>query len=233
MKIEMDVEGAIKQALENAIDVNIISVAVQGRLNKLVKDIIDEQTSSYSDFGRMIRDEIKSAFPSTYSMENQSNFRDAILKIVEKNITGYRDTQLEQKLNDLMSGLLQKTPESIKLSELILQAAKMWEVSEPSVHIEVSSGITAGYTNVFLDKESGKGKYSCSCSIAMTGSGKVYSIKTHGQDMRDSLFVGPIYEFERFLFWLYTGGTTVEIDCTDIDDLIFPKSDEEGDDNDD
>jgi hypothetical protein len=227
MYIEVNVEESIVKSIQEALNGDLIKTAIEERVSRLVRNVIDEQTSAYSDFGKLVRDEIKGMLPQAISIDNQSNFRDAILKIVEKNIAGYRDKQLKDRLNEMMSDLLKKTPATIQLSELIKYAARMWEVSEPSVHIDVSSGVVAGYTNVYLDKERNKGKFSCSCSIAMTDSGKVYSIKVHGQDMRDSLFVGPIYEFERYLFWLYTGGTIVEIDVTDPNDIYFPEREEE------
>lgn len=219
MYIEVDVEKEIADSIKKAMSGDLIANAIESRISNMIQNIINEQIAPYSDFGNMIRKVIKAELPTTCSIDNQSNFRDMILKIVESNIAEYRDKQLEARLNELMSGLLQKAPESIKLSELIRQAANMWGVSEPSVHIEVSAGIVAGYTNVYLDKEKNKGKYSCSCSIAISDKGGVYSVKIHNQDLRDSMFVGPFYEFERFLFWLYTGGTTVEIDVDEPDEI--------------
>lgn len=227
MYIEIDVEKSIAKSIQEALSGDLIKTAIEERVNKLIKSVVDEETGPYSDFGRLIQREIKEALPMTYSMENRSNFQDAILKIIEKNISAYQDKNLENRINELMSGLLKKAPEKIKISELVAQAAKMWEVSRPSVHVEVSAGLVSGYVHLYLDKERDKGKYSCSCSIAISDKGNVYSIKVFGQDLRDSLFVGPFYEFERFLFWLYTGGTIVEVDRTDFSDLYLPEYDED------
>lgn len=230
MEIRIDVESAIKAALEKSLSEGMIAKEIEMAVTNTVCRVIRDETETYSQFGMMLKNEIKSLLPQSVSMENQSNFRDSIMKTIQSNLSAYKDEHLEARINGIFTEILLTPPKSIKLSELVTSASKMWKTSKPTVHVIESVGITKGYINVHLDERYGVDKYSCSCSIAISSSGQMYSTKIGNQDVKQSLFVGPFYDFERFLFWLYTGGTIVEIDRTDFSDFDFPETDGDEDD---
>lgn len=234
MKIDVPIEDMLADAIGKAFDQERLQEMVEKSVTALVNDVIKNETREYSKFGGVIRKAIQESLPQAIEIQNQSAFRDSIMKIISGRISAYKDDVLEKQMNSTISSLLESPPESILLSELVQKAVSMWKSesyirqnsARPTVIVARSDGIVDGYYNIFLDPAAGTEKYACRCSIAITDGGEAYSIRVDGKETSKSLFVGPLYDFDRYLFWLYTGGTKIVVDKEYFDDLDYGDGDE-------
>lgn len=54
--------------------------------------------------------------------------------------------------------------------------------------------------------------YSCAIHGAVTKNGEVYGLTFGDANMKDRMFLGPKYGFERFIFQLHAAKTKLELD---------------------
>lgn len=135
--------------------------------------------------------------------------------------------QLEQNISELLA----PAPAEITLEQLIDDFIKSrLDKSYSDIRgdnftliIEHSEGSTVGYKNIYIDPDDRTSKYSCAVQIAVTPSGEVYGLKIGGKDLKDQLFVGPLYDFERKLFQLFTAKSKLIVP-EDADATDYPTS---------
>lgn len=234
MKIEFDLDETVSKALQSALSPERIFEKIETEIKKTVDAAITENFRSYGDFGKMVSQAVGEIVPHSIDMSGQSAFSDSLLQIVRERLSIYRDEALIKQLDETVSSLLEKPPVQVNLSMIIGEAIKAWSDSyhrdtsdSPTVIVEETTGLCAGYVHVYLDPKSGKSKYSCQCQIDITSEGKVYGLKADGENIGKSLFVGNLHHFDRYLFWLYTGATKIIIDQTDFSDVYYSEEHED------
>lgn len=220
-----DMTNAVAAAFQNIVASGAIEKAIEENIAKTVSSAIKQQLESYSDFGKKLSDHVKSALQVNFDDLGLSGYNDLILKIVRAQVDAHVGNVLAKQVEEQMAKLLQPAPAEIKLSELIKDfiernkpdGCECGGSDQISLHIEESR---YGSRWIGLDKEEGKSEYSCEIRFAVSESdGKIFGLRLDGKEADKTLFVGPIYGFERSLFQMYAAGTKVVVDGDSADDF--------------
>ncbi|VVE29247.1 hypothetical protein PEP31012_03580 [Pandoraea eparura] len=216
-----DMQQAVNAAFANVIASGAIEKAIQERVTKTVNDLINDQISAHSDFGRQLRDHVKAALQVDFSHLGIPGYNDFLLKIIRGQVEAQLNSSVGKHVETQMTQLLAPAPAQIKLSELVAQFIKDNDEShygcscdgpEQITLVVEGSEIPRGYHRVYLDKEEGKSKYQCKVQLALTDEGEVYSITIDEEEVKKSLFVGPLYGFDLRIFQMHAAGTKIIVD---------------------
>lgn len=228
MLVEIDVEATIATALKSAMDPERITTKIEELVRKTVDAALTEGFSSYSPFAKAVKSALETVVPHELSIQGSSSFRDTIIKAVTCRLLAFNDERLAGEIDRMMGSLLEQPPEEVKLSEVIARAVEQWQFSHyrngseyPTIIVERTEGVCAGYHHVYMDPTAGKPKFLCRCQIDITKEGRAFSIKVDGRTAGQSLLMGPLWDFDRYLFWLHTGGTRIEVDRTNFDNVRY------------
>ncbi|WP_205168796.1 hypothetical protein [Burkholderia sp. LMG 13014] len=219
-----ELEQAVSNAFSNIVTSGTIEKAIEEKLTKTITSIVNEELQSYSEFGKQLSEHVKKAVQVDFSKLGLPGYNDLILKIIRKRVEEDLNEQIERHVATQLDELLAPAPEEIKLSELVADFIKFQaEKQSYSCSCDLPDRITltvdteGSFTHIGLDKEAGIDRYRCPWRID-TMDGRVYSVRINEIDPKNTLFIGPIYGFERKLFQLYATGTKLVIDC-DVDDI--------------
>jgi hypothetical protein len=219
--------------MEIAVTAAFTTMAASGALQKVIEENVTKAVSecvkntlgSYSDFSKALNEHVKTALNVDFRELGLTRYNEIVLKIIKAKLADSINTVGVQRLEKEMGELLVNPPAEIKLSALVEQFKRnldRYDRRDGRITCDVntadSTGICPGYAHIYMDKESGKSRYSCEIQIDVTPAGKVFGLKIGGTDIKNTLFVGPHFGFERSLFQLYAAGTKIIVDGDDIDD---------------
>ena len=238
MELNINLESTVSAALESALNPDRVRDIIETAVKKTVDHAIDQAFRPYGEFGKTVEKAIATLMPHSLDMEGVSGFNDLILKVIAKRVQEVGDERIEQALLPTLNKLLAPAPAELKLSDLVQTMLDEWgdhyrrDGSEkPTIIVERSDSIVSasGYHHIYLDPKDqsssyGSSKYACRVQIDITGQGDVYSLKVDGKDIKEQLFAGPMYDFDRYVFHLYTGKTKIIVDRTDFDDVYYSGS---------
>lgn len=204
-----DMKNAVAAAFDKIVASGAIEQAIEKQLTETIGSVIKDQLRSYSDIGKSIEAQVKESL-SIGKMELPS-YADLIGKIVRRQVEGGMQNDATRYLEQNIAELLAPAPAEITLEQLIEDFIEIRIEDDESIRggdftllIDHSEGSTAGYKHIYIDPEARTSKYSCAIQIDVQPSGEVYGLKIGGRDLKDQLFVGKIYGFERKLFQLFT-----------------------------
>lgn len=164
-----DMQQAVNAAFANVIASGAIEKAIQERVTKTINDLINDQISAHSDFGRQRRDHVKAALQVDFSHLGLPGNNDFLLKIIRGQVEAQLNSSVGKHVETQMAQLLAPAPAQIKLSELVAQFIKDNDESHYGCSCDGPEQITLavegseiprGYHQVYLDKEEGKAKRS-------------------------------------------------------------------------
>lgn len=220
---------AVAAAFDKIVASGVIEQTIEKKLTETIVDAIGSHLRSYSDFGQAIQKQVQQAIGVDLERADLPSYNDFVLKVIRKQLDSAMADTAAKQLEENMAKLLVKAPAEITLQQLVddfIEAFKEdREGQEFTLHIDHSS---YGFKYVCLDVEEGKGEYSCDFRIGVDRDGHVFSLQLGGKDVTKTLFVGPIYGFERAVFQLYTAKTkiVIEDDVSPRDyDTHFPEYD--------
>jgi hypothetical protein len=229
-----ELQNAVANAFANVVAAGTIEKAIEEKLSKTITSIIDDELRSYSDFGKSLSEQVKAALAVDFSNLGIPGYNDLILKVVRRQVDAHVNSVIATQVESQLTELLESAPESITLTQLVAEFIKDRSdyhgcscdgPDEITLVVDGSSSVD-GYHNIYLDEEGGKSKYSCAIQIATNKEHTVYSLKIDDRDPKKTLFVGPLYNFERRLFQMYAAGTKLIIDATEDDiDTSYPGRD--------
>lgn len=207
-----ELKTAIAAAFDNIVASGAIEQTIEKKLGECINSAIESQLRSYSDFGKAIEEKVKQAIGVNLDDMDLPSYADLIGKIVRRQVEAGMQSEATKRLEESIGKLLAPAPAEITLEKLIdnFIEAKIDSRGDYirgcdfTLIIDHSVGLTAGYKNIFIDEGAHKSTYSCSTQIGVNARGEVYSLKLGGSDVKDQLFIGPLYNFERDLFQLYT-----------------------------
>jgi hypothetical protein len=225
-------QQAVTESFNKIIESGVIEKAIEQKLTRTIDDILDVELRSYSTFGKEVSEHVKKALQVDFTFLGLSSYNDIILKLIRRQVDGQIGNILATQVEAQMKDLLAPAPAEITLSKLI---ADFIEFSKPdtcscdgperiSLHVEKSS---YGGHLISFDEEPGKASYQCDYQLGVTNpEGKIFSLHLQQRDTRKTIFVGPIYGFERSLFQMHTAGTKLIVDGNEDDiDTHYPRYD--------
>lgn len=230
-------KNAVTVAFDNIVASGAIEAAIQEQIGKAVTGAIKDQISGYnSDFSKKINERVKALIDVNLDEIDLPSYRQLIADIIKKRVGAVMTTEFTEKLDKDIGELLQPAPAEITLENLLEEfkaskkgAHNAYELSGNrfTLIIERNERLD-GYMDVYLDEEPHKEKYSCDIHFRIKDAGEVWGLKLNGDDLKSKIFVGPMFNFEKRLFQMYTAKTRLIIEAdADADDFDteFPYND--------
>lgn len=230
MNIELNIEQVIANALSEALNPERLAEKIKAEATKAADEAIKEAVNSYrSKFPKTIKAAVEKMLPHELSLDGQANWNHAISQYLSQRLAEMHDQRIEQAVKPMLDKVLATPPAELKVSELVKQAIEFWaedarreHESNPTIIVERSEGVVSGYWHLYIDPASHTSKYSCKVQLAVNDKGEVYGVRVDEQDLKKLRFAGPFFNFDAYLFQLYTGGTKLILDREDFDDVYYP-----------
>lgn len=210
----------------------VIEEMIEKKLVETIGSVVNDSLRSYSDFGKQVSEAVKVSMQVDLRGLGLPGYNDLILKIIRQQVNALTENSIAKQVEEQMTKLLAPAPAEIKISKLVkdfieFSAPDGCECDGPdriSLHIEESSH---GSRWISLDKIPGKRQYSCAYRFAVRiEDGRIFGLRIDDEEVKQKLFVGDFYSFERDLFQMYAAGTKVIIDAEADDiDTYYPGRD--------
>lgn len=233
MQIDINLEKTISDAVAAAVAPERIGEIITKKVIETVDRAVDDAFGRWGDFSKAVEKAVKEITPHEMTLDKQADWNHFITHAINQRLTAYNEQRLTEAIMPTLDKLLEKPPESVKLSELVRDVVKHWREYEdnlsPALNVEESSS-SAGYKTVTISKQ--KSRYSSlskDLRLSVTPSGEVYSFWIDNQDVSKVKFAGPFYNVEQKLFQMYACRTKLEIDVTDIEDVDLDFDENEDD----
>jgi hypothetical protein len=211
-----ELQQAVATAFENVVSSGAIEAAIEEKLGQTIIKIIEQQMSSYGDFGEALKARIDEALNIDLREITLPSYGDLIGKIVRTRIDGVMHKEFSEAIDAHLGKLLSPAPAQITLDKLIddyIESKKDYGGGMLAGH-DFTFAIESqdyGYWRIGIDQDPGQELRRCGIQIAVTREGCVYSLDINGKDLKERLFVGPLFNFERALFQMYTAKTKLII----------------------
>lgn len=216
----MDFRSAVVDALDRLIASDAVTKMIEQQLEKTMRDIVEHELRSYSDFGKRLTEEVKKSLALNGSLDLPS-YNDAIIKVVRAQLETMTKDTIQKQVAENLVALLEPAPESITLSDLTAKYIEQLKRMQSSgcVCYGDSHEITLrvdesdyGFKYVELSDEPNKSRYGGDIRIGVDKDGKVFSLAFRDQDLEKRMFVGPFHGFEKMLFQMKAAGSKLVFD---------------------
>lgn len=227
-----ELETAVLNAATEMVKSGRLEAVCKKQIEESLTSIVKEVFSTYSPFGKNLKETIASQLKIDPSQLGLSEYNQTVLAIVQQKIDAVIDKTVRIKLaKDLDDLLGEAAPKEIKLSRLILDFKK-WASKDGGGD---GSGCTIildppEYSSYYLaiDSKPRVTKYNCRFRLMIALSdGKVFGIHIDGIDPSKSIFLGNMYGFPRQLFQMYAAGTRIVVDERSFDTGLRDRNDDE------
>lgn len=233
MQINLNIEETIAQAIRAALSPERLQAVIEKQVGEVADKAIKSAFDTYGDFSKTVQTAIKTLVPHELSLDGAANWNHAIGQHIALRLKAVNDERIAHALNPMLDKLLATPPAELKVSELVSKAVEYWgekygkrRDGAPTITIEKHSGSTGGYWSLHMDEEEGRSLYACQIQLAVNKDGEVYSLKVNEQDIKTTNYAGPFFNFEAYLFQLYTGGTKLVLDEDDFSHVYYPGNDD-------
>ena len=227
-----DLKTGVEQAFMTMLESGKIQEIVEKQLDSTVASMIKDILSPYGPFGKGLKEYVESSLQVDFRQLNLAGYNETVLKIIKTKMDAAIRTAGMERIEKEMTSLLAAPPKEMKLSELVEQYKRRVRDRDGNsritciVDLKDNTGLCPGYAHIYLDKEKNKSRYSCEIQLDVTPQGEVFGLKLSGTDIKNTLFVGPLWDFERSLFQMYASGTKIIIDADDVDDYFNSEGDD-------
>ena len=232
MKIDIDLEGMIAKAAEDAFEPARIQEMLTEQLKSSVKTAISSAFAYRSKFQTMLNERISEAMPS--DLEDLGRFGDVVLKQAKIYIQNYMEEQAATMLQARMTELLKPFDKEITMSKLAeLLRDKFYDgfygdcdESGPTIIIERGCSDEEGWFDLYADAKSDTSKYYCEL-IARFKRGICWDFELKDKRVKSTdEYFGRLFNADALILNLYTGQTKVILDETDFSDLYYENNED-------
>lgn len=197
----------LKQLVSEAFDKIAASGAIEQSIEKsltsTITRAIEDQLCTYSDFGKVIKEQISAALAVDLRLAGLPTYGHLVTEIIRRRVDASMRGQFAAQLEKDIAALLAPAPAEITIETLIEEFIKEHEERrEGEAFTLLIENEGRGFQYVALDAEAHTDKYSCDYRIGVMD-GKVYSLNFGRQDVAKTLFIGPLHGFEKLLFQLF------------------------------
>ncbi len=213
-------KDAVAAAFDNIVASGAIEAALQEQVGKAITSAIKDQINGYnSEFSKKITERVKALVDVDLDAIDLPSYRQLIADVIVKRVGAVMSTEFTEKLDKDIAALLEPAPAEITLEVLLadfvevkMDAYNADELrgNEFTLHIERDTNpllASSKYVHVYISEDPRTTKYSCDIQLDLRGDGEIWGIKIGGKAIKDQLFVGPLFSFEKRLFQMYTSKT--------------------------
>ena len=208
-------EGAIAKVISDG----VIEKKIQEAVEKTVSDIVKDMFSSWSDFGKSLKEQVSQKMKIDFSRLNLPVYNEYVLALIEGVVKqelidkGYAG--IAEHVRSILGDTLKA---EYKLTEVVeILKKEFGEYKDPgdefSVHIENSGN---GYRWVSFDEDENKKKHECGYRIGINEEGKIFSLsigeRDYGSYTRRAASIVTTKAFGEFLVRAKAQGVKIEMD---------------------
>jgi hypothetical protein len=231
----------LKEAVAAAFDKVVASGAIEEAIHKQIGAAvtagINEHLRDYSDFGKALKEKIGTLIEIDLDTIDLPSYRQLVGDIIKKRVGAVMSTEFTEKLDKDIAELLAPAPATITLQELLdefIESKKdAWNAHQlrgEKFTLNINrSDRHDGYIDISIDEDPDQERHtSCAIHLRIRGDGEVWGLSLGGADIKNKIFAGPLFNFEKRLFQMYTAKTRLIIDANaDADDFetTFPYND--------
>lgn len=236
--IMKQLQDAFNDAFQKVLDDKIIEKSIESKVSELTESIVKNSLSRYSDFGEKIQEKVNEML-NGIDLRHMGieGYNDMVLKVLKLNFDAMVTGSINTQLTETMTKILMPVPSEIKLSELVrsfiefeVENDKESAYNRGKITVIIGEPLYIGsnYKTIYIDAEPNQDMFSCTYQVSTNGS-EAFSVKVNKRNINESLFVGPLYDFDLMMFRMATAKTKLIID--EVGDTNYQELNE--DDNDD
>lgn len=215
----MDLSKLVNEALENIHQEGLVATIVRKKLEKTIESVVDDVLGSYGDFGKSLKEQVKSLLGINLSKIDIPSYNTLVLQIVKEKLDQVTHTMGTEKIKAQMDELLADVKSEYKLSELITKWKE--EANEDHDHDgkDFSLHIEKSYTStwVHLDPEPRKTKHQCEYAALVKDDGTLFCIRVGDRELKTKTMLWGLNGPGEDLFKIYAHGSKLIIDEDEID----------------
>lgn len=217
----MEVDKIVNKIMSEFKEEKYLEKVIRKRLEKTIEDVVDDLMRSYSDFSKNLKEQIEKEMVVNLEDLSLPEYNALVLNWVKEIINDSIKDDLKQNIEENLKKFFKPIEKKEwRLSEIIDQFKESCGGddenfgSEISFHCEQADISSIEMFHIYFDKESDTEAYRCDHKLFISD-GKISSIESRRGDITKSKFK-DFYGFDQFLFKLYAGDVTVEVDEDDV-----------------
>jgi hypothetical protein len=191
-------------------------------VGKCVKSAVESATGYGSAFSKSLQKAVtdKLAVPADFDLPvYHDHITKVVLAVVKDGMDKAISTQVESRLKEI----IRPVPATIKLSDIAEEYRKGREEEYKAggggdENFTLSVSQRDGFVYLAMDKSEHTPEHRCEIKLGVY-KGKIFSLTFGSRQIEKELFVGNVYNFERFLFQLRAANTEIIEDLEAIEDV--------------
>jgi hypothetical protein len=204
-------QQAVAAAFQKVVDSGAVEAAIEKNIAETIQGLVRDQLRPYSPFAKALNEQVAKALQVDLSRLDLPSYGQLILNIVRRRVEAETDNQLAKVVEKQLSELLATAPAEISLQQLVEQFIEEHADDEAERNERITlivDGRDYGMRWIYMDKAERKDKYSCAIRFLHNHeTGKISALRLDGAEVEKTLFIGPLYRFERALFQMHAAGT--------------------------
>lgn len=216
----MNINDIVVEVLKETDFDKILKENLKNNIEKTLKETIEDiYGSSYSHFGRILKNKFEKELSINLDAVNIPQYNMLVQKAIENeignNIEKLSRNSAKQLIDRFTIGDMKEVYNFSELLEKFKDSCENYEDEEKiSLHIENSDYSKLKF--IYLDEESNKPNYSCKYRIVLDEE-KISSLNIKGTEITDVLLTRG--NFDNLLANIFLQGKKINLDCgTDADD---------------
>lgn len=212
---ETDISVILNKKISEMSSTGQFEALISAAAEQAVKKSVDEAFSRYSDFSKSVENALKENIKVDIGDLGIGGYNDLVAKIIKSKLGDFFEKTATKQICESMDLLLKEFPSTIKTSEIAdmfrKRCAEENESGEFTFILSRNESIgLGGYFDIYLDEAPGKDKYQCAYHIRAKPD--VWAVSIGGMAAEKKMFMGPLFDFERFLFHAYANKVVISVD---------------------
>ncbi|MFC0331695.1 hypothetical protein ACFOLF_12335 [Paenibacillus sepulcri] len=217
----LDLGRLVEVAMIDIKKSGLVQKAVRGRLEATIKDVIDDVFKSYGDFGKELKEHVKSSLNVNFNKLDLPEYNTLVAHTVKEKLNELTYSLGVEKLKTQMDTLLADIKPEYKLSEIIEEWLKEQNDDGDkddeycTVIVETKS---YGSQWIYIDEEADKEKYECNIKMLVRHpEGTISNLKIGNMDINAKSIMWGLHDIEGKLFTIYAHGSKLIVDEDDVE----------------
>lgn len=236
LTIELDIEGAIAQALQP----EKLQPILDKHITEAIESAIRDSTGYRSPFRKALEEQLSQVMPHGLREADVAKFQHVLNEAVRQAVQCSHEDAVTTALKKAVDLVMPDVPAVMKMSDLVKLAREGFHKGENEAFYAYfeSSHYSDGGGRLYLDENEKPGdsvfssshksredrKYQASYQIAFGVDGHVYALRLDGKQITPSARPDIVGSFDAVLMAMYVGRTKLEVDADD-EEVAYEASD--------
>jgi BMFP domain-containing protein YqiC len=216
----MNLNKMVNDALQEIQSSGAVETMVKTRLEKTIKDIVDEVFGEYHDFGKSLKEHVKTALKIDFTNLDLPEYNTLVAHTVREKLNELTYSLGVEKMKAQLDSMLADVKPEYKLSEILTDWMKEKNEDGDKDEEEITLIIeTSKYGSrwISIDEDSGKSEYSCNIRMLVSDEGQLRVLKIGDKEITSKTIMWGLHDLEGTLFTIYAHGSKLTIDEEEIE----------------